>query len=188
LPAYYEGGNMMADPCDNSYIIIADQRETTMNKLRLTTLVVFAIVVFGASAPILTSGHTNDYSQKGRHADRVVSTKVIKGSVVRFDRGDYLWLVVKDSAGKEISFSPPDQQSMLYFLVEHKGKPLVITDQIVSRYIPENSGRMKIDTVKSVRYGQLTVADWWKQVKAKGTLAQLKEKYEKLMEEYTVTP
>jgi hypothetical protein len=25
VPAYYEGGNMMADPCDNSYIIITDQ-------------------------------------------------------------------------------------------------------------------------------------------------------------------
>ena len=25
LPAYYEGGNMMADPCDNSYYIITDQ-------------------------------------------------------------------------------------------------------------------------------------------------------------------
>jgi hypothetical protein len=159
-----------------------------MNKLRFGTLFIFAIVVFCASAPILTSGHTKDSSQQGRHADRVVSTKVIKGTVVRFERGDYLWLVVKDSAGKETSFSPPDQQSMLYFLVEHKGKPLVITDQIVSRYIPENSGRMKIDTVKSVRYGQLTVADWWKQVRAKSTMAQLKEKYDKLIEGYTVTP
>jgi len=25
VPAYYEGGNMMADPCDRSYIIITDQ-------------------------------------------------------------------------------------------------------------------------------------------------------------------
>ncbi len=25
IPAYYEGGNMMADPCDNSYIIITDR-------------------------------------------------------------------------------------------------------------------------------------------------------------------
>jgi hypothetical protein len=25
VPAYYEAGNMMADPCDNSYIIITDQ-------------------------------------------------------------------------------------------------------------------------------------------------------------------
>jgi hypothetical protein len=25
VPAYYNAGNMMADPCDNSYIIITDQ-------------------------------------------------------------------------------------------------------------------------------------------------------------------
>jgi len=25
LPAYYDAGNMMADPCDNSYIIVTDQ-------------------------------------------------------------------------------------------------------------------------------------------------------------------
>jgi len=60
----------------------------------------------------------------------VIATKVIKGTVDRFEQGDYLWVVVKDSAGKEIEFDMPDQPSVQYFLAEHKGKPLVITSQV----------------------------------------------------------
>ena len=82
----------------------------------------------------------------------------------------------------------PDQQSAQYFLAEHKGKPLVITDQIVSRYIPEAGGRQKIDTMKAIRYRKLTLAAWWKPVRATSTMAQLREKYDKLIEESTVHP
>lgn len=82
----------------------------------------------------------------------------------------------------------PDQQSAQYFLAEHKGKVLTITDQKVSRYIPEAGGRQKIDTIKAISYGKLTVAAWWKQVRAGSTVAQLREKYDKLIEESTVHP
>jgi hypothetical protein len=124
-----------------------------MNKLRLATPVMLMISVFCTAAPIPTSGYTKDgglvmtvsgssasdhwasgeathfSSKKGRRADRVIATKVIEGTFVRFERGDYLWAVVKDSAGKERFFDTPDQRSAQYFLAEHKGKTLVITDQ-----------------------------------------------------------
>ena len=114
--------------------------KTTMNKLRRATPIIFAMFVFCASGPTPTSGHV---IQRGRPADRVIATKVIEGTVVRFERGDYLWVVVKDSAGKERYFDMPDQRSAQYFLAEQKGKPLVITDRIVNRYIPEAGHRTK---------------------------------------------
>jgi hypothetical protein len=64
----------------------------------------------------------------------------------------------------------------------------VITDQVVSRYVPENGGRMKIDTVKAMRYGKLTSTAWWKEVRAKSSVAELKKKYDNLIDEYTVNP
>jgi len=81
---------------------------------------------------MLPLGKNNSSSQKGRHADRVLGTKIIEGTVVRFERGDYLWVVVKDSGGNERSLDFPDQLSTEYFLARHMGKTLVITDQIVS--------------------------------------------------------
>lgn len=67
-----------------------------MNKLRLAALVILAASVVGAAAPAVTSGRTNYAHQNRKHPDRVISTKVIKGTVVRFEQGDYLWVVVKD--------------------------------------------------------------------------------------------
>ena len=47
---------------------------------------------------------------------------------------------------------------------------------------------MKIDTVKAMRYGKLTSTAWWKEVRAKSSVAELKKKYDNLIDEYTVNP
>lgn len=120
------------------------------------------------------------------HADKVIATRTIVGTVVGFEAGDYLHVVVKDSSGKERSFYVPDNLSMEYFLAENKGQPVALTYQVVDTYIPEAGGTERIEAVKSARAGKLTIAAWWKQVRAKNTVAQLKKKYEKLIEEYTI--
>jgi hypothetical protein len=77
---------------------------------------------------------------------------------------------------------------MEYFLVLHKNEPLALTYQIVDTYIPEAGGMERIKRLISAKAGNLTYAVWWKNIRTKFTMEQLREKYDPLVRESTIEP
>jgi len=119
--------------------------------------------------------------QSKRRPDKIKATKTIQGRFVGFEVGDYYHAKIKKSDGEEVSFFF-NKPGIEYFLVLHKNEPLELTYQVVDTYIPEAGGMQTIERLTAVKAGKQTYAAWWKDIRTKFTMAQLRKKYDPLVE------
>ena len=119
--------------------------------------------------------------------DRVRETQTITASFVGFEVGDYLHAIVRRPNGARVSFflKPPGIE---YFLVLRKDEPLTLTYQVVDTYIPEVGDTETIKRLIAAKASGQTYAAWWKDMRTKFTMAQLKTKYDPLVEAATIEP
>lgn len=115
--------------------------------------------------------------------DKIKATKTLQGSFRGFVQGDYLHAAIKKEHGDEVSLFVGESESVTYFLVAHKDEFLTLTYQVVDAYIPEAGGRQTIERLVAVKSGKLTNAEWWRQQKAKSSVAKLRKKYDALVEQ-----
>ncbi|MCW5942040.1 MAG: hypothetical protein KIS66_07395 [Fimbriimonadaceae bacterium] len=110
--------------------------------------------------------------------DKVLSTKTVTGTVIGFEVGDYVHVVVKDAKGKEGSYYAGPFPTH-YFLAAHVNKPLKLTVNKVSSFFEEAGERMEVERIDGASYGKLSVAAWWKAERKKASEKKLIDKYEK---------
>jgi hypothetical protein len=126
-------------------------------------------------------------AQPRRHPDKVKQTRTIEGRFVSFEVGDYIHAMIRKPDGQSMSFFLI-KPGMEYFLVLHKNEPLTLVYQLVDTYIPEAGGTETIKRLISAKTGNLTYAVWWKGIRNRFTMAQLREKYDALVQESTIEP
>jgi len=69
----------------------------------------------------------------------------------------------------------------------NNGKLLELTVQKVETYIPEAGGYEKVERLLLVKCGTQTSDQWWKQQLQYSTEEKLMDKYDKMMDDYTIT-
>jgi uncharacterized cupredoxin-like copper-binding protein len=131
------------------------------------------------------------YGQCGgpvRHPkDKIKATKTIKGTFKGFEVGDYIHAVITKDNGKEVSFFLPQNESVQYFLVAHKGEPLTLTYHVMSSYIEEAGGMQTIDRLATVKSGTVIDTAWWKKQRAGSSVSKLRKKYDTMVEQATIS-
>lgn len=145
------------------------------------------IVSIGPRPASSKSKRKHQHAGRKRHPDRIKETKLIKGSFFGFDVGDYLHAMIKKLNGETISVFLV-KPGMEYFLALHKNQPLELTYQVVDTYIPEAGGMETIKRLISAKAGNLTYAVWWTDMRNRFTMAQLREKYDALVQKSTIEP
>ena len=126
-------------------------------------------------------------SAQRRKPDRIRETKTITASLVGFEAGDYLHAIVKRSNGERLSFFLM-KPGIQYFLLLRKDEPLELTYQVVDTYIPEAGDMETIKRLIAAKASGQTYAAWWKDIRTKFTMAQLRRKYDPLVEASTIEP
>lgn len=116
--------------------------------------------------------------------DIVKSTHTLKAKLIGFEVGDYVHAIFKDSKGEERTMYI-GSAGVDYFMALHANKPLVITYQVVSTYIPEAGGREVVDRVKSAKFGKLDSRTWWKAELKKSSFEKLSAKYDPIVNKLT---
>lgn len=123
------------------------------------------------------------FAQKNQ-PDEIKAVKTITGKFIGFEVGDYYHADIKRSNGKTESYWLGGR-GLEYFLAANRNKTMTFTYEVVDTYIHENGGRMVIERLKSARIGNLTFEKWWKDLRKKYTVEQIRKKYEPLVEKYT---
>lgn len=118
-------------------------------------------------------------------SEKIKSIKTVTGKFVRFEWGDYLHADIKKSNGKTKSFWMGGIRCLQCFMAVNQGKTLTFTYEVVDTYIPEGSGRMVTERIKSARIGNLTFEKWWNDLRKKYSVKQIEKKYEVLVNKYT---
>jgi hypothetical protein len=126
------------------------------------------------------------WSQR-RKPDRIRETKTITATFVGFEAGDYLHAILKRSNGERVSFFLM-KPGIQYFLLLRKDEPLELTYQVVDTYIPEAGDMETIKRLVAAKASGQTYAAWWKDIRTKFTMAQLRRKYDPLVEASTIEP
>ena len=100
-------------------------------------------------------------AQPGRAPDRVLRTETVTGRLTGWEMGDYLWAQIA-VRGREQIGAQPGREPIGPFLQAHRGRPLTITIQTVSTYIPEAGGVTEIQRITGARDGRVTAQAWWR--------------------------
>ncbi|MBV9211287.1 MAG: hypothetical protein JOZ52_11685 [Acidobacteria bacterium] len=120
--------------------------------------------------------------------DKIKATKTIKGTFKGFEVGDYIHAVITKTNGEEVSFYLPQNESVQYFLVAHKGEPLTLTYHVMSSYIEEAGGMQTIERLAVVKSGAETDAAWWKKQRTSSSVSKLRKKYDAMVDEARLNP
>jgi len=96
-----------------------------------------------------SDGDRDGLSQDTFSGDNVISTKTIEGKYLRTEVGDYHHAIFLINNSRELSLWCSEKLSRL--LEKHRGKQMKILYQIVERYIPETSGKDRMEVVKEVK-------------------------------------
>ncbi|HEV7747019.1 MAG TPA: hypothetical protein VGO56_18625 [Pyrinomonadaceae bacterium] len=72
-----------------------------------------------------------------------------------------------------------------YFLILRKDEPLTLTYQVVDTYIPEAGDMETIKRLMDAKASGQTYVAWWKVIRTKFTLSQLRSKYDPLVKAAT---
>lgn len=121
-------------------------------------------------------------AQDQQPPDKVKATRTLRGSFVGFEMGDYLHAEIRKPNRKRVSFFMGQPESLRYFLAANKGKPLLLTYQVVDSYIPEAGGVETIERLVSAKAGTESDAGWWKRVRRTSDADSLRKKYEALVD------
>lgn len=141
-----------------------------------------AAVIFGATFLLAAT----DASAQ-RHPDKIKSTKYLTGKMVGFEVGDYTHALIKPATGAQQSFFIGAPESLLYFLVAHKGETVKVTYQEVSSWIEEAGGYTDIERITAAQTtGGQTHSAWWTAEKKKSSVSALRRKYDALLQKATV--
>jgi hypothetical protein len=118
--------------------------------------------------------------------DKVKATRTLRGSFVGFEAGDYMHAEIRKTNRKRVSFFMGQPESLRYFLAANKGKPLLLTYQVVDSYIPEAGGVETIERLVSAKAGTESDAGWWKRIRRTSDVDTLRKRYDKLVEKVTI--
>jgi hypothetical protein len=114
-----------------------------------------ALLLLAFAVPCLAS------AQRG--PDRVLRTETATGTLRAWEFGDYLWARIeiegRGRSGMRIGEGPIGP-----FLEAHRGRPLTLTLQLASVYIPEAGGRDIVTRIVGARLGALTARTWWRRL------------------------
>ena len=110
---------------------------------------------------ILTAAPAATAAQPQRAPDRVLRTETVTGRLAGWEMGDYLWAQIA-VRGREQIGAQPGREPIGPFLQAHRGRPLTITIQTVSTYIPEAGGVTEIQRITGARDGRVTAQTWWR--------------------------
>lgn len=155
-------------------------------KLTLLGLITLSFLSALNASAARTSAHGTLFNSAQRR-DKVIATRSATGTLKGFEVGDYTHAVINLANGKENSYFI-SQPGLDYFLAVHKDQSMVLTYQIVDSYIPEAGGTQRIERLSGARAGKLTYAAWWRQMRAKHSLAQLDKMYGKEVEKLKLNP
>lgn len=154
-----------------------------MKKPLILLVLAFAVIVASSA---LTSQQA--YAQCGGPPDKIKATKTVKGTFKGFEVGDYMHAVITKTNGEETSFFLSQNESIQYFLVTHKGQPLVFTYLIVDSYIQEAGGVETIERLSGVRSGTLTDVAWWRNARKGKSINKLRKKYDDMVNKAQLNP
>lgn len=113
--------------------------------------------------------------------DKVLSTKTIRGKVVRFETGDYVHAIIKTTKGEELSFfiSGPGTD---YYLALNANKVGSFRIQTVKSHIEEAGGVMEIERISWAKIGKQSSSEWFKAQRKKYSFEQMEQKYGPLVQ------
>jgi hypothetical protein len=123
-------------------------------------------------------------SAQRKKPDRIRETKTITANLVGFESGDYLHVIVERPKGDRVSFFLM-KPGIEYFLILRKDEPLTLTYQVVDTYIPEAGDMETIKRLMDAKASGQTYVAWWKVIRTKFTLSQLRSKYDPLVKAAT---
>lgn len=130
--------------------------------------------------PLIASASQVETSKK----DVVLKTRMVRGTFVGFEVGDYVHAIVKGKDGNERSFfigSP----GLDYYLATKLDQEGSFTYQVVDSYIPEAGGRMRTERMIEAKVGKTGSKRWWKAKKAANTLEALDKEFGPLVQKAT---
>ena len=138
--------------------------ESQIMRIRMSLSVIAAVAALGATpstaAPAGVAAAKAAQHSTGGRRDRILRTAAVEGRVTGMTMGDYLWVTVRPGRGAEFQAQPAASPVDL-FLDAHRGQPLTLQVQDVSRYIPEAGGRQEIKVIAGARIGRTSAAAWW---------------------------
>jgi hypothetical protein len=92
---------------------------------------------------------------------RVLRTETVTGTLRGWEFGDYLWAIVgigrPEPTGMWVGEDPIGP-----FMEAHRGRPLTLTVQTVSAFMPQAGGRNDVPRITGARLGRLTAQLWWR--------------------------
>lgn len=142
--------------------------------MKLTRLILpLFVIALGTAAPAQVS-----------KKEIVKSTHTIRGKLLRFEMGDYVHVVIKDSKGKERSFFLGGV-GLDFYLAATAGKSGSFTYQKVNAYIEEAGGRMDLDRLESARIGKQGSVSWWKSLTKRMNVDDINKKYQPMVDKLT---
>lgn len=122
--------------------------------------------------------------------EKVLETKIIKGTFSGFEGTDYRQAVIELESGEFDNYFLANDEALLYFLASHIDKPLEFTYQVVAREIAGQRGGGTGQAEKLVATKDangVTQETWWQQQKAANPdEAALRQKLNKLVTEATL--
>jgi hypothetical protein len=98
-----------------------------------------------------------------RGPDQVLRTETATGTLRAWELGDYLWARI-EIEGRGRSGMRIGEDPIGPFLEAHRGRPLTLTLQLASVYIPEAGGRDIVTRIVGARIGRLTARAWWRRL------------------------
>ena len=125
-------------------------------------------------------------AQDRQPPDKVKATRTLRGSFVGFEMGDYMHAEIRKANRKRVSFFMGQPESLRYFLAANKGKPLLLTYQVVDSYIPEAGGVETIERLVSAKAGTESDASWWRRIRRTSDLDTLRKRYDTLVDRATI--
>ncbi|MBS1720328.1 MAG: hypothetical protein JST35_07775 [Armatimonadetes bacterium] len=108
--------------------------------------------------------------------DKVLKTRTVKGSLVKFETGDYLHAIIKTGKTKTESFFLA-KPGLEYFLALNAKKPGVFTIEHARTKIEEAGGMVDIDRISDAKFGKLTYKAWYAATRKKMTPEQMDKTY-----------
>jgi hypothetical protein len=153
----------------------------------MRTLILSVLFLLTVGCALMVADEQAGAAQQNK-PDKVKATKSIKGQFVGFEVGDYMHAVIKKENGEQDSFFIGQSEGIPYFLVTHKDQPLEITYQVVDSYIEEAGGYQTIERIVSVKAGDMTDKQWWKQERAGSSVSKLRKKYDAMVDKARLNP
>ena len=114
----------------------------------------------------------------------IKGTHTIRGKFLRFEVGDYVHAVIKDSKGKEMSFYLGGV-GLDFYLAINAAKTGSFTYQKVNAYVEEAGGRIDFHRIESAKFGKQGSVSWWKSQLKKMSVDDINKKYQPLVDKLT---